>query len=126
MLFSGCERLMKPNRREFSLMGAASVVSALSPSFSLAEVEGETPERAQEGGALPWYRRIKRVGQTNFNERDPEFGDVEKWADYWASAKVDAVALSVSGPVAFYPTEVPFFHRSIYLNGRDLFGECVK
>ena len=51
---------------------------------------------------------------------------MEKWADYWASARVDAVALSVSGPVAFYPTEVPFFHRSVYLNGRDLFGECVK
>ena len=52
--------------------------------------------------------------------------DVEKWANYWASAKVDAVALSVSGPVAFYPTEVPFFHRSSYLKDRDLFGECVK
>ena len=116
---------MKPNRREFSLMGAASVVTALSPSLSLAAA-GETPDDAQGTDALPWYRRIKRVGQTNFNERDPEFGDVEKWADYWASAKVDAVALSVSGPVAFYPTEVPFFHRSMYLKDRDLFGECVK
>jgi hypothetical protein len=66
------------------------------------------------------------VGQTNFNERDPEYGNVENWADYWASAKVDAVALSVSGPVAFYPTEVPFFHRSVFLKDRDLFGECVK
>lgn len=76
-------------------------------------------------GGLPWYRTVKRIGQTNFNERDPEFGDVEAWADYWASAKVQAVALSVSGPVAFYPTKVPFFHVSSYLNGRDLFGECL-
>jgi hypothetical protein len=118
--------LMKSTRREFSLLGAAGVVTALSPfSFADGAVEGSYVASAQSA-ELPWYRRIKRVGQTNFNERDPEFGDVEKWADYWASAKVEAVALSVSGPVAFYPTEVPFFHRSVYLNGRDLFGECVK
>jgi hypothetical protein len=107
-------------------MGAASVVTALSP-FSPADGVVEISSAAgPQNVELPWYRRIRRVGQTNFNERDPEFGDVEKWADYWASAKVDAVALSVSGPVAFYPTDVPFFHRSAYLNGRDLFGECVK
>ena len=41
------------------------------------------------------------------------------------AAKVQAVALSVSGPVAFYPTKVPFFHVSSYLKGRDLFGECL-
>jgi hypothetical protein len=118
---------MKPTRREFSLLGAASVVTALTPSLPLGALSEESSSAAAPTDAeLPWYRKIRRVGQTNFNERDPEFGDVEKWASYWASAKVDAVALSVSGPVAFYPTEVPFFHRSVYLNGRDLFGECVK
>ena len=118
---------MKPTRREFSLLGAASVVTALTPSLPLAALSGESSSVATPTDAeLPWYRKIRRVGQTNFNERDPEFGDVEKWANYWASAKVEAVALSVSGPVAFYPTEVPYFHRSVYLNGRDLFGECEK
>src|SRR6516164_6832212 len=113
---------MKSTRREFSLLGAASVVTAFTPSLPLGALSGEISSNAE----LPWYRKIRRVGQTNFNERDPEFGDVERWANYWASAKIDAVAVSVSGPVAFYPTEVPFFHRSVYLNGRDLFGECVK
>jgi hypothetical protein len=117
---------MKPNRREFSVMGAASVVAALSPSLPGLAIGEEASGTGQEAVTLPWYRRIKRVGQTNFNERDPEYGNVENWADYWASAKVDAVALSVSGPVAFYPTEVPFFHRSVFLKDRDLFGECVK
>lgn len=119
---------MKPNRREFSLLGAASVVTALSTSSPISALTiGSNAEGiAQEPAGLPWYRTIKRVGQTNFNEKDPKYGDVEKWANYWASAKVDAVALSVSGPVAFYPTEVPFFHRSTFLNDRDLFGECVK
>jgi hypothetical protein len=106
---------MDVSRREFSLLtGTAAVMGSLPGRAIAAETADE-----------PWYRTIKRVGQTNFNERDPEFGDVEAWADYWAAARVQAVALSVSGPVAFYPTKVPFFHISSYLKGRDLFGECL-
>jgi len=116
---------MKATRRQFAAWGmaggAAAVVGGM-PTFALGAAGGKN---AKGAGIDPWYRHIKRIGQTNFNERDPEFGDVELWADYWASAKVQAVALSVSGPVAFYPTKVPFFHVSDYLKGRDLFGECV-
>lgn len=107
---------MDVSRREFALMTGAATLAASIPSRAAA---------AAEAANAPWYTSIKRIGQTNFNERDPEFGDVEIWADYWASAKVQAVALSVSGPVAFYPTKVPFFHISSYLKGRDLFGECL-
>jgi hypothetical protein len=107
---------MDATRREFALMAGAVTLAASLPGRAAAAVEAAN---------MPWYRTIKRIGQTNFNERDPEFGDVEAWADYWASAKVEAVALSVSGPVAFYPTKVPFFHVSSYLKGRDLFGECL-
>ena len=118
---------MRPNRREFTLMGAGSVVATLSTPSVLSALSIDPAAAPSTGAAeTSWYRRIKRIGQTNFNEKDPQYGNVEKWADYWASAKVEAVALSVSGPVAFYPTEVPFFHRSSYLNGRDLFGECVR
>lgn len=107
---------MDISRREFALAaGAATLAGGLSA----------TVADAAKAGALPWYRTIKRVGQTNFNEKDPTFGDVETWADFWASAKVQAIALSVSGPVAFYPSKVPFFHRSSYLGDRDLFGECL-
>ena len=125
---------METSRRTFNLLAAGSVVNTLLPSptaqaafFTSKSVQpaSERSSAPSSSGQLPWYRHIKRVGQTNFNERDPEHGSVERWADYWASARVDAVALSVSGPVAFYPTEVPFFHRSVYLNGRDLFGECT-
>ncbi|WP_116090476.1 alpha-amylase family protein [Sphingomonas crusticola] len=113
---------MDANRREFTtwgVTGAASLLGGLLPTAAMAAPIGGS------GGGVPWYKTIKRIGQTNFNERDPEFGDVEAWANYWASAKVQAVALSVSGPVAFYPTKVPFFHVSDYLRGRDLFGECL-
>jgi len=64
------------------------------------------------GPRLPWFQKVKRLGQTNFNERDPELGDVEDRADYWSSAGVQAVVLSVSGPIAFYPTNVKYFHIS--------------
>jgi hypothetical protein len=108
---------MDMSRREFAMLtaGAAGAIGGL-PARAIA---------AADDPGLPWYWTIKRIGQTNFNERDPEFGDVEVPADFWAAAKVQAVALSVSGPIAFYPTKVPFFHVSSYLKGRDLFGECL-
>ena len=115
---------MKPNRREFTIMGAGSVLGALAAPSAFASATIEPS--GSKASPVPWYHRIKRVGQTNFNEKDPLNANVEQWADYWASARVDAVAISVSGPVAFYPTEVPYFHRSAFLNGRDLFGECVS
>ena len=107
---------MDISRRELAMLAAAAAAMESLPGHAVA---------AADNPGLPWYWTIKRIGQTNFNERDPEFGDVEAWADFWAAAKVQAVALSVSGPVAFYPTEVPFFHVSSYLKGRDLFGECL-
>jgi hypothetical protein len=68
---------------------------------------------------------MRRCGQINFNERDPLTMDVEGWADYWASLKVNAVLLNGGGIVAFYPTQVPYHHRSEFLGARDLFGEMV-
>lgn len=115
---------MKTNRRDFALMGAGTVLGAVVAPSALGSLIMEASVHQAEN--VPWYHRIKRVGQTNFNEKDPLNANVDEWADYWASAKVDAVALSVSGSVAFYPTELPFYRRSPYLNGRDLFGECVK
>ena len=68
---------------------------------------------------------MRRCGQINFNERDPLTLDAEAWMDYWASLKVDAVLLDGGGILAFYPTRVPFHHRSQFLGSRDLFGEMV-
>jgi hypothetical protein len=98
-------------RREFIAVSAASVL--LTPA-------GEA--RAAEN---PWYAAMRRCGQINFNERDPLTLDVEAWSDYWTSLKVDALLLNGGGIVAFYPTKVPFHHRSEFLGSRDLFGEMV-
>ncbi|MGK9230451.1 beta-galactosidase trimerization domain-containing protein [Inquilinus limosus] len=70
-----------------------------------------------------WYDTMRRAGQNNFNERDPEALDVEAWIDYWKRLKIDTLLLSGGGIMAFYPTRVPYHHRSRYLGDRDLFGE---
>jgi len=73
----------------------------------------------------PWYAVMRRCGQINYNEHDPLTMDAEAWGDYWASLKVDAVLLNGGGIVAFYPTQVPYHHRSEFLGSRDLFSEMV-
>ena len=100
---------MEMNRRDFvALPGAAMAASLLS---------------AQPGRA--WHQKIRRVGQINMTEHDPAVLNVEQWADYWASLKVDALLVSVTGILAFYPTQVPFHRRAKYLGERDFFGECT-
>jgi hypothetical protein len=73
-----------------------------------------------------WHQRVRRVGQVNFSEKDVAEADIPAWADYWASLKVDAVQVNVTGMIAFYPTQVPFHKRSRFLGERDFFGECCR
>jgi len=76
--------------------------------------------------AVPWYRKMRRCGQLNFNERDPESLDIDPWLDYWTSLKLDTLLLSAGGIVAFYPTRIPYHHKSQYLGSRDLFGDFAR
>jgi hypothetical protein len=112
---------MEINRRQFLAMSGmavqGSVLAGLGANAVLGAI-GDVPTPS----TTPWHQRIKRIGQLNFNERDPVELDVEEWADYWASLKVDAVLVSVTGILAFYPTQVPFHRRSRFLGNKDLFG----
>jgi hypothetical protein len=81
---------------------------------------------AQGPGATPWYRNMRRCGQVNFNERDPIELNIEEWLDYWTSLKINALLLNAGGIVAFYPTQIPYHHKSQYLGDRDLFGDFAK
>ena len=99
---------MELNRRDFMVLpGAALAASSLAAA-----------------PAVPWQRKIRRVGQTNMTEHDPAVLNVEQWADYWASLKVDAVLVSVTGILAFYQTKVPFHRKGRFLGERDFFGDC--
>jgi hypothetical protein len=104
------------NRRDFIAASAASLV--ITSSSKLAAEE--TAE------SKPWYSTMLRCGHLNFNEQDPLTMDVDAWTEYFASLKVEALMPNGGGIMAFYPTEVPYHHRSQFLGSRDLFGESVR
>ncbi|MBI2929906.1 MAG: beta-galactosidase trimerization domain-containing protein [Verrucomicrobia bacterium] len=66
-----------------------------------------------------------RWAQLTLVEDDPGKFDVQFWLDYFKRTRSDAVTLSAGGCVAYYPTQVPFHHRSAWLGERDVFGELV-
>src|SRR3989441_13125542 len=102
------------DRREFLACSAAAGAAAV-------------PAARRRGAAAPapWDASMRRCGQPNFNERDPLTLDVGAWAEYWASLQVNALLVNGGGSMAFYPTHVPYHHRSALLGTRDLFGEMA-
>jgi hypothetical protein len=91
--------------------------------FRLAVLPTRFP--APDVSSQPWQKQVRRVGQTNMTEHDPAVMNIEAWADYWHSAQVDVVFVSVTGILAFYPSKVPFHRHGKFLHGRDFFGECA-
>jgi hypothetical protein len=77
-------------------------------------------------GAAPiWVDRPMRWAQLTLVEDDPGTFDLKFWLDYFRRTFSDAACLSAGGCVAYYPTDVPFHHRSRWLADRDPFGELV-
>lgn len=58
-------------------------------------------------------------------EDDPVKLDLPFWLDYFRRTHSDAVCLSAGGCVAFYPTAIPFHHRSAWLGERDVLGDLI-
>lgn len=103
------------NRREFMEVSGASLIVASTQKLG-AMVAAESK---------PWYETMLRCGQINFNEQDPLTMKPDEWMDYFSSLHVNAVLLNGGGIMAFYPTQVPYQHRSSVLGARDLFGEMA-
>ena len=129
------------NRRAFLKTSAAAIpataaFSVLDPGKAIAE-EGSTAQPAAIGLAtlpqhqalsvspVPWQQKVRRVAQTNMTEHDPASMNVEEWADYWHNSGAEAIFISVTGILAFYPSKVPFHRHGKFLKDRDFFGECV-
>jgi len=66
-----------------------------------------------------------RWAQLTLVEDDPGKFDPAFWLDYFKRTKSDAVCLSGGGCVAYYPTQIPFHHRSKWLDDRDVLGELI-
>jgi len=76
-----------------------------------------------DGGS---FDRAMRWGQLAFVENDPGRYDRDFWLDYFRRTHLDAVTLSAGGVVAFYPTKIPFHHRSAWMReGTDPFGDLA-
>jgi hypothetical protein len=67
-----------------------------------------------------------RWGQLTLVEDDPGKFEPAFWFDYFQRTRCDAVCLSGGGCVAYYPTQVPFHHRSRWLSDRDVLGELIQ
>lgn len=67
-----------------------------------------------------------RWAQLTLVEDDPGKFDLAFWLDYFKRTYSDAVCLSGGGCVAYYPTQIPFHHRSAWLGDRDVLGELVS
>jgi len=73
----------------------------------------------------PWFDKPMRWAQLTLAENDPGSYDPAFWLDYFRRTHSDAACLSAGGCVAYYPTKVPFHHRSAWLGDRDVFGDLV-
>src|SRR5271169_2695268 len=87
------------------------------------------PAAAAEPPAQPpspsWTDRPMRWAQLTLVENDPGSFDAAFWLDYFRRTHSDGTCLSAGGCVAYYPTQVPYHHRSAWLGDRDVFGELV-
>ena len=115
---------MDISRRELAGLGGALV--GLSVSGLSAQARAGLTRDQDTPGRQPWYQRVKRICQINITERDSREVDAEALAQYMADAKVQVAMLSITGVVAFYPTKVANLRQALFLNGRDLVGECVR
>ncbi len=114
---------MKPRRQFLATSALAGTAAGLGvwprPNTAhAAAAEDLTP-------APSWIDRPMRWAQLTLVEDDPPKLDVAFWLDYFRRTHADAACLSAGGCVAYYPTQVPFHHRSAWLGDRDVFGELV-
>ena len=112
-----------PARRSFlassALAGAAVGLGRLS---SAAALDGGVESAAR----AVLDQTVRCAGpSSSLVEDDPPTLDVDFWLDYFRRTRSDGVCLSAGGCVAYYPTQVPFHHRSAWLGDRDVFGELV-
>src|SRR5947209_380089 len=85
------------------------------------------PLPASARTAAGWAEKPMRWAQLVFVEDDPGNYDMQFWLDYFRRTHVDGVCLAGGGYVAYYPTTVPFHHRSRWMkDGTDPFGELVS
>lgn len=75
---------------------------------------------------IPWYKRVKRWGQTNLTEDDPERNNIDFWREQWKRTKIQGVIINCGGIVAYYPSKFGLQYRAATLGDRDYYEEWSK
>ena len=110
-------------RREFLQTTVAGAAVTLGPFSNLL--------RADEASQIPittiaaWAQKPMRWAQLTLVEDDPGKFDPAFWLDYFKRIHCESVCLSGGGCVAYYPTQIPFHHRSAWLGDRDVLGDLI-
>ncbi len=117
----------RPSRRDFLKASAIAGAAVTLGEFSLRPLgAAETAARAALPAGPAWADKPMRWAQLTLVENDPGNFDLAFWLDYFKRTHSDAVCLSGGGCVAYYPTQIPFHHRSAWLGDRDVLGDLVK
>ncbi|MEO7599859.1 MAG: beta-galactosidase trimerization domain-containing protein [Opitutus sp.] len=122
--------MLTSTRRDFikttTLAGAAVTLGEITLRSALAAAPAGTTAASNAIPPPPsWIAQPMRWAQLTLVEDDPGKFDLAFWLDYFARTKSDAVCLSGGGCVAYYPTKIPFHHRSMWLGDRDVLGELI-
>lgn len=112
------------HRRDFVKLAGAAGASVTLGSLPWPHLGAAQPPN-ERVPAPSWVDKPMRWAQLTLVEDDPAKFDLQFWLDYFQRTQSDAVCLSAGGCVAYYPTEIPFHHRSAWLGERDVFGELV-
>jgi hypothetical protein len=112
------------NRREFlatSIAATAATAVTMQSITSHAQVVNGAPPN------LPWAERTMRWMQLILVENDPGQFDPQWWLDLFHRTRTDGICLTAGGLCAFYPSSIPFHHRSAWMKeGDDPFGTLVE
>ena len=73
-----------------------------------------------------WFLGATRWTQVTFTDDDPGRFDLDFWVEVMRRTRSNALCLSAGGYMAFYPTSIPFHHRSAHLGDSDPFGAFVE
>ncbi len=114
-------KISPPTRREFLQAGALVATAAtFAPGPLWAQASSTLPP-----ASVAWADKPMRWAQLTLVEDDPGKFDPAFWLDYFKQTRSDGVCLSGGGCVAYYPTDVPFHHRSAWLNNQDVLGDLI-
>jgi Hypothetical glycosyl hydrolase 6/Beta-galactosidase trimerisation domain len=107
------------SRREVLACAAATAAAAFVPAFSTISL-GSTTQPVPQA-----LNRARRWVQLALVEKDPATFDPDWWLDFFKRVHAQGACISAGGVCAYYPTDVPFHHRSDWLGSKDVFGYLV-